>query len=91
MLGQSSVCRRCNISIARIVLKLTEQLAGMQCLKEDTSHVLDLLVELLMTPALPEDKIQLNKNQVVDFRDRLTLGKPPVKKDSRGNKTIKQS
>ena len=55
----------CDIKQAqRLRGKLKGQLAGMQCLKEDTAYVLDLLSELLLTPSLPDDKIQLNKNQV---------------------------
>ena len=38
--------------------------AGMQCLKEDSGHVLGLLSEILTTPVLPEEKINLNKSQV---------------------------
>ena len=36
----------------------------MQCLKEDVAHVIGLLNELLTEPLLPDDKIELNKNQV---------------------------
>ena len=42
--------------------------AGFECLTEDLEEVMGLFAELLLTPALPQDKLDLAKAQVgTDF------------------------
>ena len=48
----------CNVACIR------RYFAGFQSLTEDTQQVLGLLTELLQSPVLPDNKIQLVKNQV---------------------------
>lgn len=38
--------------------------AGFECLAEDTEEIVGLFSEVLMSPALPEDKLALYKSQV---------------------------
>jgi len=38
--------------------------AGFRCLKEDVAHLMDLFTDVLTSPALPQEEIDLNKNQV---------------------------
>lgn len=40
------------------------EIAGFECLAEDTEEIVGLFSEVLMSPALPEDKIALYKSQV---------------------------
>jgi hypothetical protein len=38
--------------------------AGFECLKEDVEEVMGLFAELLLAPALPQEKLDLAKAQV---------------------------
>lgn len=48
----------------QVLPRVYSMAAGFQSLKEDTPQVLSLFCELLQQPQLPEEKIQLVKNQV---------------------------
>ncbi|BDA43216.1 Uncharacterized zinc protease-like protein y4wB [Coccomyxa sp. Obi] len=44
---------------------------GFECLAEDTEEVVGLFSEVLMSPALPEDKLALYKSQVLNVLEHL--------------------
>lgn len=52
---------------------------GFSCLAEDTPRVLNLLSELIMSPAIPEDSLELFKSQIINalaHRNDDTTGIP---------------